>query len=402
MKGALRIALVFSAYCLPPTAYCQFDRIVIDDDFPGAYQVEVADVNGDKKPDIVALGGGTCAWYENPTWTKRIITGPDQTPGIITSATADLDGDGKAEVAIGYEFAMNEPKKGRLGLAVQAGDGAWSFKPIMDIGSIHRIRWRVFDGERNPDLVVAPIFGPLAESPRYEDPARLLIVDPGKTPLAGKWSAAEIARRPVIHAIDVVRMPDGPDLLLTADNGGICAMMFADRPMKGGLLLAPLQPGDFLFILEELVEGAKGEPANRGCSEVHLGQIKSRELGFVATIEPWHGNQAVVHCSGRKDKGEFRRHVIDDTLDAGHALWVADIDGDGDDEILAGHRGKDHRVSMYKYDRQADRWGRTVIDREIAAQDLRGGDLDGNGTPDMVAVGGSTHNVVWYRPRVGR
>ena len=37
--------------------------------------------------------------------------------------------------------------------------------------------------------------------------------------------------------------------------------------------------------------------------------------------------------------------------------------------------------------------------REIAAQDLRGGDLDGDGTPDVVAVGGATHNVVWYRPR---
>ena len=41
-------------------------------------------------------------------------------------------------------------------------------------------------------------------------------------------------------------------------------------------------------------------------------------------------------------------------------------------------------------------WKKTVIDREIAAQDLRGGDLDADGIPDVVAVGGSTHNVVWY------
>src|SRR5882724_5692678 len=96
-----------------------FERIVIDGNFPGAYQVEVADVNGDKKPDIIAVGGGTCAWYENPTWKKRIVTGPKQTPGIISSATADLDGDGKAEIAIAYEFAMNQPTKGKLVLAVQ-------------------------------------------------------------------------------------------------------------------------------------------------------------------------------------------------------------------------------------------------------------------------------------------
>ena len=93
------------------------------------------------------------------------------------------------------------------------------------------------------------------------------------------------------------------------------------------------------------------------------------------------------------------RTVLDDTLADGHALWVADVDGDGDDEIFAGHRGKDHRVSMYDFDRAKQTWNRTVLDRDIAAQDLRGGDLDGDGTPDVVAVGGATHNVVWYRPK---
>ena len=93
------------------------------------------------------------------------------------------------------------------------------------------------------------------------------------------------------------------------------------------------------------------------------------------------------------------RTVIDSTLADGHALWVADVDGDGDDEVFAGHRGKDHRVSMYDRDPSSGKWTRTVLDREIAAQDLRGGDLDGDGAPDVVAVGGATHNVVWYHPK---
>ena len=90
------------------------------------------------------------------------------------------------------------------------------------------------------------------------------------------------------------------------------------------------------------------------------------------------------------------RVVIDDTLDQGHALTIADVDGDGTVEIFAGHRGKNHRVAMYRQEGTA--WDRTILDTEVAAQDLRSGDLDGDGVPDVVAVGGSTHNVVWYRP----
>src|SRR5947209_827942 len=124
-----------TAYCLLPTAHADdrtVDRRVIDSDMPGGYQVEVADVNGDKKPDIVALGGSTCAWFENPTWKKRIVTSGKQTPGIISTATADLDGDGKAEIAIGYEFSMNEPTRGKLLLAVQGprADDPWKLIPI--------------------------------------------------------------------------------------------------------------------------------------------------------------------------------------------------------------------------------------------------------------------------------
>jgi len=109
----------FTGHWPLPIGHCQsatgnreetrFDRVVVDNNCPDGYQVEVADVNGNRKPDIIALGGSTCAWYENPTWKKRIVTAGKQTPGIISSAAADLDNDGKAEIAIAYDFEMNEP-----------------------------------------------------------------------------------------------------------------------------------------------------------------------------------------------------------------------------------------------------------------------------------------------------
>ncbi len=138
------------------------EKVVVDANFPGAYQVEVADVNGDKKPDVIAVGGSTCAWYENPTWKKRIVTGPESSPGIISSATADLDQDGKAEIAIAYEFEMNEPKRGKLLLAIQddASGDHWRVEKIQDFSSIHRLRWGDFNGDGKLDLVAAPILAP--------------------------------------------------------------------------------------------------------------------------------------------------------------------------------------------------------------------------------------------------
>ena len=388
------VVLFLATCCLSPAAYAQdFERIVIDANFAGAYQVEVADVNGDRKPDVIAVGGSTCAWFENPTWKKRIVTGPKQTPGVISSATADLDGDGKAEIAIAYEFAMNAPTKGKLLLAEpgKAVDDPWKLAPIDDIGSIHRLRWGDVTGDGKLDLIVAPIFGARAQPPNYEDPAHLVVYHRDGLPKDSHWQRIPMAIRPVLHAIEVrpVRHVQGHPVVLTADNLGVSVT--GEGTLTDG--------ASFTFATRTLVSGAGGDAAKRGCSEVHLGRMKDGRH-ILATLEPWHGNQVIVYSEMEPNLQQFGpRTVLDDTLSEGHALWVADIDGDGDDEVFAGHRGKDHRVSMYDFDPEKKTWIRTVVDRDIAAQDLRGGDLDGDGTPDVVAAGGATHNVVWYRPK---
>ena len=371
----------------------RFDRVVIDNNFPDGYQVEVADVNGDRKPDIIALGGSTCAWYENPTWKKRIVTAGKQTPGIISSATADLDGDGRAEIAIAYDFEMNEPTRGKLALAMQGSgsDEPWKFVPIADVGSIHRLRWGDIDGDTKLDLVVAPIFGRGAKPPRYDDQARIVAFQPQGDPKNAIWRRQPLLEHPVIHAIELRPLPamQGRSAVLTADNEGVTIV--GEGVITNG--------ASFTLTARSLVSGAPGEAPKRGCSEIHLGRLNDGRH-FLATIEPWHGSDVVVWPES--DNGSLKfgsRTVLDSTLADGHALWVADVDGDGDDELFAGHRGTDHRVSMYDFDRSSGKWTRTVLDTKIAAQDLRGGDLDGDGTPDVVAIGGSTHNVIWYRPR---
>ena len=63
----------------------------------------------------------------------------------------------QVEVAIAYDFEMNEPTRGKLALAIQGSvsDESWKLVHIADVGSIHRLRWGDIDGDRKLDLVVA-------------------------------------------------------------------------------------------------------------------------------------------------------------------------------------------------------------------------------------------------------
>jgi hypothetical protein len=145
--------------------------------------------------------------------------------------------------------------------------------------------------------------------------------------------------------------------------------------------------------------------SNRGSSEVKEGTLKGGHK-FIATIEPWHGNQVVVYTPP-SDPGEglWERHVLDEQLKWGHAVWCADLDGDGSDELIIGVRddlsnnpGERRGVRIYKaLDERGAKWARQIVeDGGVAVEDMNGADLDGDGRIDLVAVGRQTHNIRIY------
>lgn len=349
-------------------------RIVVDANLPGAYQVEMADVNCDQKLDIVALGGGTVAWYENPGWQKRIVSDSKTTPGVISTATADIDGDGRAEIAIAYDFEMNQPKKGKLLIARQSGD-TWTYEQLGMFPSIHRLRWGDFNGDQVPDLAIAPIFGELATAPDFQEQgADLTVLFSGRLD-----QKSQISRRLVTHAIRVIPWKEqGHDALLSASNEGLWRHHYVDGK----------------WVSWNLLVGASGERPKTGCSEIHQGHFNNG-TAFYATVEPWHGTDVIVVPEKAQNSDDFGpRFVLDTQLKDGHALCVADIDGDGTDEVFAGYRGQGTSIVGYRL--EAGDWKKTLIDNKIAAQDLRSGDINGDGLADIVSVGGSTKNVVLY------
>jgi hypothetical protein len=241
--------------------------------------------------------------------------------------------------------------------------------------------------DKRVGLFVAPIFGASATPPIFDqEPAHVVVLDPGTEPKSGRWRSIPVGEAPVLHAIEVTDLGDGGvSAVLGASNLGITSFRF--DPTKSDS--PPYRPS-------QLAAGAPGEAPKKGASEVHLGKLRDGRK-FLSTVEPWHGTDVAVYLSESLKPLKFGpRTVIDATLKDGHALWVADVDGDGDDEVFAGYRGGTGGVLLFDFNGKT--WDRTVLDPTVAAQDLRGGDLDGDGRPDVVAIGGRTHNVVWYRP----
>ena len=99
----------------------------------GGYQVVIADLNHDGKPDLIALASGMpeLVWYENPTWERHVIVGGFTR--MINCAAWDTDGDGIPEIVLASGFA-NEAKNslGIVSLLRHDGDprGPWKATEI--------------------------------------------------------------------------------------------------------------------------------------------------------------------------------------------------------------------------------------------------------------------------------
>src|SRR5262245_33354346 len=82
----------------------KFRTVEIDLKIENGYSVNVGEVDCDKKPDILVVDKKQIVWYRNPSWEKFVIA-ENLTPlDNVCIAAADIDGDGKAEIAVGAQW----------------------------------------------------------------------------------------------------------------------------------------------------------------------------------------------------------------------------------------------------------------------------------------------------------
>ena len=346
----------------------------------GGYQVVAADINKDGKTDLLAVATGAkvdLVWFENPTWTPHIMA--SGFPAMINADAFDTDKDGYPEVVLQSGFSTTPAKgDGVMTLLTKGADvnAPWTAKEFDRMPSVHRVRWIDAEGNGRKMIVNGPLGGVAGVPPDYRDKVSIYAY---ALPDLKRQTITD-ADEGVLHGLQVVDWDGkGREALLGASFMGIHLYRYNNGKWHGTKLTAG---------------NPEAWPKNGSSDVVALRTKAGRQL---AAIEPWHGNQVVVY----RGKGETwgTRTTIDDTLNDGHTMASADLDGDGVDEIIAGYRGGGGGVNIYRLGAN-EQWSKSVIaaptDKSMAAAGCTVAHLNDDQRLDIACIGTSTANLKWY------
>ena len=130
---------------------------IIDDDAPESRAVCAADVNGNGLIDIVGTASkrGEVAWYQNPgnsldsPWTKHVI---DTAPRPIHGHPVDMDGDGDIDLvmALGFDLPKGADPTGTQQIVWYENDGSSGIGPVAQARHIRALPRGLRGDSRGP------------------------------------------------------------------------------------------------------------------------------------------------------------------------------------------------------------------------------------------------------------
>jgi hypothetical protein len=379
------------SWSAPPVP--KFTAHTLDGKVQIGYGLQIGDVDGDGRKDILLADKTQFVWYQQPKvapgkepWVKHVLAENLTPKDNVCIAARDIDGDGKVEIAVGANWNPSDTNtSGSVHALLRPSDptARWTAVALHHEPTVHRMHW-IKRADGSGFLVVKPLHGKgndlrkpgsgaggkvwaYAVPPRPADPWRTTLV---------------IDDMHVSHNFDPVQWD------------GDAAEEFVVGGLEGAKLIRQAGEG---FTATPLFGRAAGDADHVGIGEIRVGNAVGTR--FIATIEPFHGHMLAVY---RLEGGKWTRRLLDDSLKDGHALACGDLLGLGTDQIVVGWRKPDAagKVGIKLFipsDGKGPEWTvATIDDNTMACEDLKLADLDGDGKLDIIAAGRDSHNLVVY------
>ncbi|MCB2154794.1 VCBS repeat-containing protein, partial [bacterium] len=352
-------------------------------DFPGA--VFAADLDGDGDQDVLSASyyDDRIAWYENRLDEASADFGHRQT--VTTAAddaqsvfAADLDGDGDQDVlsasSSDYRIAWYENR---------LDEASADFGPQQTITTAASGAYSVFaadlDGDGDQDVLSASY---------YDD--RIA------------WYE---------NRLDEASVDFGPQQTITAAADGAKSVFAVDLDGDGDQdVVSASSADDRIAWYENRLDEAS---ADFGPQQTITTAADGANSVFAADIDG-DGDQDVLSASRYDDRIAWYENRLDEesadfgsqqtittAADGAYSVFAADFDGDGDQDVLSASYDDD-RIAWYENTHGAGTFGaqQTITTAADGAKSVFAADLDGDGDVDVLSASFYDHKIAWYENRL--
>jgi hypothetical protein len=306
-------------------------------------------------------------------------------------AAADLDGDGDLDLVSSDTTDDKTPEKVNGTLLWFENDGKGAFKQHVidknEAGWFERLAVGDLDGDGRPDVVV--VLNRAGSVAWFQNPG---------TPATRPWKR---------HAVVTGGLPGAYDVAIGDFDGDGRQDVAASSWVRGNRFAWYRNPGKDGFAKEwpaQVVEDKLAETRTVAVADFN-GDGRPDLLGTAsgASLVVWYEN-----VGKRGDPPKWTKRVIDDKTPAPIHGHPADMDGDGDADVVMAHGMRDalaasdkHRVGWYENvgkPGKGTEWKRHDVGALPGAFEAVAADLDGDGKQDIAATAwGPAGRVVWFR-----
>jgi len=325
----------------------------------------VADLDGDGKVDLAAAGPTEFVWYrrEGEQWVRHRIAAKSAEVSSVDSiciTVHDLDGDGDKDLI------TSTPGNGDLAWYENPKDAAkpWVRRLIANLPRIHSQALEDVDGDGKPELI-ANTEGQLVYFALPADPR-----------VAGvAWTRKTLTRDGVVGT---------PHYLHSEQVPGQQGKVLCAGAPDGAYLVWWQRSAGPEWTRHAVREGVTGATHLRildvnGDGKPDLFYSRGHESGSAWLAGPeWTRETAV-------DGGTLREP---------HALDLGDLNGDGAPDVAAVARNRGGLVIWINDG--TGQFTRQQVDAEARGMDLEVRDLDGDGDTDLLVAGATGNNVLWF------